>query len=98
MQLDITGEFSNGFLPGVISISTKLLPTVMNLLKKLADEGAGVRSGASSTANNLNRTNSKTTNREMQDLAAGTDSVSNGRVGNNSSTGDGLRQRQVNAT
>jgi hypothetical protein len=98
VQLDITGEFSNGFLPGIISISTKLLPTVMNLLKKLADEGAGVRSGASSTANDLNRTNSKTTNREMQDLAAGTDSVSNGRVGNNSSTGDGLRQRQVNAT
>ena len=98
VQLDITGEFSNGFLPGIISISTKLLPTVMNLLKKLADEGAGVQSGASSTTSNLNRTNSKTTNREMQDLAAGTDSVSNGRVGNNSSTGDGLRQRQVNAT
>lgn len=98
VQLDITGEFSNGFLPGVISISTKLLPTVMNLLKKLADEGAGVQSGASSTTNNLNRTNSKTTNREMQDLAAETDSVPNGRVGNNSSTVDGLRQRQVKAT
>lgn len=26
-------------LPGLISLSTKLLPTVMNLLKKLAEEG-----------------------------------------------------------
>ncbi|XP_010542421.1 PREDICTED: protein ROOT HAIR DEFECTIVE 3 isoform X2 [Tarenaya hassleriana] len=39
VQLDISGEFRNGALPGLISISTKLLPTVMNLLKKLAEEG-----------------------------------------------------------
>jgi len=26
-------------LPGILSLSTKFLPTVMNLLKKLADEG-----------------------------------------------------------
>ncbi|XP_078432047.1 protein ROOT HAIR DEFECTIVE 3-like [Wolffia australiana] len=38
VQLDIAGEFSNGALPGILSISTKLLPTVMNLLKKLAEE------------------------------------------------------------
>ncbi|KAJ6812836.1 protein ROOT HAIR DEFECTIVE 3-like [Iris pallida] len=39
VQLDITGEFRNGALPGILSLSTKILPTVMNLLKKLADEG-----------------------------------------------------------
>ncbi|KAJ4717874.1 Protein ROOT HAIR DEFECTIVE 3-like [Melia azedarach] len=39
VQLDISGEFRNGALPGLISLSTKLLPTVMNLLKKLAEEG-----------------------------------------------------------
>uniref|UniRef100_A0A1D1Z3X6 Protein ROOT HAIR DEFECTIVE 3 homolog n=1 Tax=Anthurium amnicola TaxID=1678845 RepID=A0A1D1Z3X6_9ARAE len=39
VQLDITGEFRNGALPGLISLSTKFLPTVMNLLKRLADEG-----------------------------------------------------------
>lgn len=26
-------------LPGILSLSTKIVPTIMNLLKKLADEG-----------------------------------------------------------
>ncbi|XP_058069007.1 protein ROOT HAIR DEFECTIVE 3-like isoform X2 [Magnolia sinica] len=38
-QLDISGEFRNGTLPGLLSLSTKFLPTIMNLLKRLADEG-----------------------------------------------------------
>ncbi|XP_010262124.1 PREDICTED: protein ROOT HAIR DEFECTIVE 3-like [Nelumbo nucifera] len=39
VQLDISGEFRNGALPGLLSLSTKFLPTVMNLLKRLAEEG-----------------------------------------------------------
>ncbi|KAG0493070.1 hypothetical protein HPP92_006468 [Vanilla planifolia] len=39
VQLDISGEFRNGALPGILSLSTKFLPTIMNLLKKLAEEG-----------------------------------------------------------
>lgn len=39
VQLDISGEFRNGALPGLLSLSTKFLPTVMNLLRKLAEEG-----------------------------------------------------------
>ncbi|KAK9136499.1 hypothetical protein Sjap_007093 [Stephania japonica] len=39
VQLDISNEFRNGALPGLLSLSTKFLPTVMNLLKKLAEEG-----------------------------------------------------------
>ncbi|XP_072995520.1 protein ROOT HAIR DEFECTIVE 3-like [Typha latifolia] len=39
VQLDISGEFRNGALSGLLSLSTKFLPTVMNILKKLADEG-----------------------------------------------------------
>ncbi|KAJ0971357.1 hypothetical protein J5N97_019316 [Dioscorea zingiberensis] len=39
IQLDIPGEFRNGALPGILALSTKFLPTVMNLMKKLADEG-----------------------------------------------------------
>ncbi|KAA8540291.1 hypothetical protein F0562_024146 [Nyssa sinensis] len=39
VQLDISGEFRNGALPGLLSLSTKLLPTVMNLLRRLAEEG-----------------------------------------------------------
>lgn len=39
VQLDISGEFRNGAIPGLLSLSTKFLPTVMNLLRKLAEEG-----------------------------------------------------------
>ncbi|WOK99173.1 protein ROOT HAIR DEFECTIVE 3 [Canna indica] len=39
VQLDISGEFSNGALPGLLSVSTKLLPTVINILRRLVDEG-----------------------------------------------------------
>ncbi|KAI3727323.1 hypothetical protein L1987_67136 [Smallanthus sonchifolius] len=39
VQLDISGEFRNGALPGILSLSTKFLPTVTNLLRKLAEEG-----------------------------------------------------------
>ncbi|XP_047266124.1 protein ROOT HAIR DEFECTIVE 3 isoform X1 [Capsicum annuum] len=45
VQMDISGEFRNGVLPGLISLSTRFLPTVMNLLKRLAEEGQGVASG-----------------------------------------------------
>lgn len=39
VQLDISREFQNGALPGLLSLSTKFLPTIMNLLRKLAEEG-----------------------------------------------------------
>ncbi|KAL8139292.1 hypothetical protein V2J09_005313 [Rumex salicifolius] len=39
VQLDISREFQHGALPGLMSLSTKLLPTVMNILRKLAEEG-----------------------------------------------------------
>lgn len=39
VQLDISGEFQHGALPGLISLSTKFLPTIMNLIKRLAEEG-----------------------------------------------------------
>jgi hypothetical protein len=50
VQLDITGEFEHGFVPGMVSVSTKLLPSVMNLPKKLADQGSGSRPGSSGTS------------------------------------------------
>ncbi|KAM7483840.1 hypothetical protein LguiB_008423 [Lonicera macranthoides] len=50
VQLDISGEFRNGALPGLLSLSTKFLPTVMNLLRKLAEEGQ-----APAAANNPQR-------------------------------------------
>lgn len=39
VQLDIKGEFRHGALPGLISLSSKFVPTIMNLLKRLAEEG-----------------------------------------------------------
>ncbi|CAN6570883.1 unnamed protein product [Malus baccata var. baccata] len=40
VQLDIAGEFRNGALPGLLCLSTKLVPTIMNMMKRLAEEGA----------------------------------------------------------
>ncbi|KAM5579378.1 protein ROOT HAIR DEFECTIVE 3-like [Rosa sericea] len=40
VQLDVSAEFRNGALPGLLSLSTKLVPTIMNMMKRLADEGA----------------------------------------------------------
>ncbi|XP_042052423.1 protein ROOT HAIR DEFECTIVE 3 homolog 1-like [Salvia splendens] len=39
VQMDVSNEFRLGVLPGIISVSTKFLPTIMNLVKKLAEEG-----------------------------------------------------------
>ncbi|KAL3344192.1 hypothetical protein AABB24_023563 [Solanum stoloniferum] len=41
IQMDIPGEFWNGILAGLISISSSFLPTVMVLLRWLAAEGQG---------------------------------------------------------
>ncbi|XP_060175649.1 protein ROOT HAIR DEFECTIVE 3 homolog 2-like isoform X1 [Lycium barbarum] len=41
VQMDIPGEFRNGTLAGCISISSRFLPTVMDLLRRLAAEARG---------------------------------------------------------
>jgi hypothetical protein len=40
-QLDITGAFRHGTLTGIISISSKFFPTIMNLIRKLVEEAQG---------------------------------------------------------
>lgn len=50
VQLDIASIFQHGALSGILHLSTKFVPTVMGILKRLADEGQKV--GASS--NNAN--------------------------------------------
>ena len=54
VQLNIAGEFRHGILPGLISLSTKFVPTIMNLIKRLAEEGA-----PNPAANNPQRNTSK---------------------------------------
>ncbi|KAK4373844.1 hypothetical protein RND71_004521 [Anisodus tanguticus] len=39
VQLDISGEFRNGAIPGLLSLATKFIPTVTNLLRRLAEAG-----------------------------------------------------------
>ncbi|KAK1288477.1 hypothetical protein QJS10_CPB19g00886 [Acorus calamus] len=39
VQLDIAQEFRNGPISGILSVSSRFLPTVMNILKRLANEG-----------------------------------------------------------
>lgn len=82
VQLDIAREFEHGIVPGMISVSSKLLPTVMNLLKKLAEEGQGV-------ATNTNSQNGSVASRgrEMDDMASS-------RGGEHHANGTTLRQRQ----
>ncbi|GMP71469.1 hypothetical protein CsSME_00029854 [Camellia sinensis var. sinensis] len=41
VQMDIAGEFHHGPLAGLLSLSSRFLPTVMNLLRKLAEEAQG---------------------------------------------------------
>lgn len=38
VQLDIGREFQNGMVPGIISVSVKLLPSMQNLLRKVASD------------------------------------------------------------
>ncbi|XP_062202614.1 protein ROOT HAIR DEFECTIVE 3 homolog 1-like [Phragmites australis] len=38
VQLDISREFQNGVVPGIISVSAKLLPAIQNLVNKVAAE------------------------------------------------------------
>ncbi|CAN6462875.1 unnamed protein product [Victoria cruziana] len=45
VQLDIQEEFRHGFLTGVLSLSTRLFPTIVNLLKWLLDSGHMERPG-----------------------------------------------------
>lgn len=52
VQMDITGIFQNGVLPGIMSISTKFVPTVLNILKILADKGHQPAAPSESRKNN----------------------------------------------
>ncbi|KAL0743708.1 hypothetical protein Bca4012_085221 [Brassica carinata] len=72
VQLNISEEFRNGALPGLLSLSTKFLPTVMNLLKKLAEEG---------------QVPSTTTNQASVNSSAKSEVTTNGESSSSSSSG-----------
>ncbi|KAE8689883.1 Protein ROOT HAIR DEFECTIVE 3-like protein 2 [Hibiscus syriacus] len=39
LQLDVSGQFRYGVLPGLISLSTRFIPTVTDLIGKLSEQG-----------------------------------------------------------
>ncbi|KAK1437364.1 hypothetical protein QVD17_03155 [Tagetes erecta] len=39
VQLDLSSAFQNGFLHGMLSLSTNLIPTILNLVRKLSEQG-----------------------------------------------------------
>uniref|UniRef100_A0A1D1Y028 Protein ROOT HAIR DEFECTIVE 3 homolog n=1 Tax=Anthurium amnicola TaxID=1678845 RepID=A0A1D1Y028_9ARAE len=43
VQLDVTGDFRHGTLSGLFALSSRFLPTVMNILRRLAEEGQNRR-------------------------------------------------------
>ncbi|CAL0326060.1 unnamed protein product [Lupinus luteus] len=71
MQLDISGEFRNGALPGIISLSSKFIPTIMNLIKRLAEEGQNPAN------NNPPRNESRNNHNAVTDGAASSSASSN---------------------
>ncbi|CAI0462091.1 unnamed protein product [Linum tenue] len=50
VQMDVAGEFQHGALPALIALSAKFLPTVMNIVRRLAEEGQ--KAAAQAAANN----------------------------------------------
>ncbi|WCJ28460.1 Protein ROOT HAIR DEFECTIVE 3 [Euphorbia peplus] len=61
VQMDVGGQFQHGALAGIISISSKFLPTVMNLLKRLAEEAQGNQTPAAPMGPRSYRSQSHTT-------------------------------------
>ncbi|KAG9141472.1 hypothetical protein Leryth_001904 [Lithospermum erythrorhizon] len=46
VQMDVSNQFRHGALPGILSLSTKFIPAVTDLLRKLAEQGQKSTTGA----------------------------------------------------
>ncbi|KAL3701860.1 hypothetical protein R1sor_019882 [Riccia sorocarpa] len=91
VQLDIAAEFRHGFVAGFLSLSTKLLPTVMGMLTKLAQQGSKVAGGG----NNGSERNKRYQEYDMQNFASQDSFSDNSTTSQDSSHGgSGVRNRQ----
>ncbi|KAH9327243.1 hypothetical protein KI387_007421, partial [Taxus chinensis] len=70
VQLDIPGIFQHGIVSGILQLSTKFLPTIMGLLKRLADEGSKVGASGNSTFGPAARENGSFKHVPLQDMAS----------------------------
>lgn len=75
VQLDVAGVFQHGALSGILQLSTKFLPTVMGILKRLADEGQ--KAGASNNNANGSVQHVPLQDQEPDFSSQGSSSVSN---------------------
>ncbi|KAJ4953653.1 hypothetical protein NE237_030485 [Protea cynaroides] len=83
VQLDVSGEFRRGALPALLSLSTKFLPTVMNLLKKLAEQGQNLASADGPT-------NPPVESRNSGNGAHGHSNITSSASSNVTSSGNGI--------
>uniref|UniRef100_A0A0C9RKN9 Protein ROOT HAIR DEFECTIVE 3 homolog n=1 Tax=Wollemia nobilis TaxID=56998 RepID=A0A0C9RKN9_9CONI len=70
VQLDIPGIFQHGVVSGILQLSTKFLPTVMGLLKRLADEGSKAGASANSAFSSPTRENGSLKQVPLQDFSS----------------------------
>jgi hypothetical protein len=77
VQLNISGEFQNGVLPGLLSLSTKFIPTVMNLLKKLAEEGQAPPTNSNQSMNSTAQSEVTTNGESSSSSSSGSSPAKN---------------------
>ncbi|KAJ7548958.1 hypothetical protein O6H91_07G034700 [Diphasiastrum complanatum] len=76
VQLDIGREFQHGFLAGALSVSSKLLPTLMTILKRLVEEGQQLGASEDSVTANGRRYNKEIQMHEFDSRASSNESSS----------------------
>ncbi|OIW09003.1 hypothetical protein TanjilG_05979 [Lupinus angustifolius] len=76
VQLDIRSEFRNGALPGIISLSSKFVPTIMNIMKKLAEQGESPATNTSQRIQSRSNHNPDTADSAMSSTASSSDITS----------------------
>ncbi|KAF1859295.1 hypothetical protein Lal_00009879, partial [Lupinus albus] len=76
VQLDIKSEFRNGALPGIISLSSKFIPTIMNIMRKLAEQGENPATNTSQRNQPRSNHNSDTADSAMSSTASSSDITS----------------------
>ena len=50
IQMDVDAEMRRGLVPGLLSLSAKAVPAALEILRRLADEGAAPAPGAAAGA------------------------------------------------
>ncbi|KAK7251958.1 hypothetical protein RIF29_35589 [Crotalaria pallida] len=98
VNMDIAGEFRIGTLAGLLSISSRFLPTVMNLVKRLAEEAQGYSTSEQTELQNFTATDAQTFRNEVQkpNMVSSTMSSSSvSGVGSYSASGDNENEHSI---